>query len=171
MTGHTPFVYVYVLLIPLVNWSFANFPTVTTWDGGEWSAMSIVTGLVLVARDFAQREVGHYIFMPLMVGIAVSFAMAPPEIAAASALAFAVSECVDWLVYTVTKRPLSQRVMLSCIASAPVDTTIFLIGADMAIPGLFSWSTLICSIASKLFGGYVVYVTLKRRERRRHATA
>ena len=169
-TGGTPWVYVYVLLIPLVNWSFAHVPTVTTWDGGEWSPMSIVTGLVLVVRDLAQREIGHRIFIPLMIGIAISFAMAPPEIAAASALAFAISETIDWAMFTFTKRPLSKRILWSCGASAPVDSLVFLLGANIAIPGIFSWSTLICSIASKLSGAYVVYLHLKRRELRAVAT-
>ena len=39
----------------------------------------------------------------------------------ASAAAFAVSESVDWLVFAITKRPLKDRVLLSCAASAPVD--------------------------------------------------
>lgn len=165
-TGRSPWVYVYVLLIPLVNWSFANVPTYALWDEGNWSPMSVVTGLVLVVRDFAQREIGHMIFLPLMIGIGFSFIMAPPEIAAASALAFGVSEAIDWVIFTFTKRPLSTRVLWSCAASAPVDSAVFLIGANMAIPGIFSWSTLICSVASKLAGAYVVYRVLRRREGR-----
>ncbi len=163
--GGTPWVYVYVLLIPLVNWSFANVPTYEI-PGGSWNPMVVVTGLVLVVRDFAQREVGHAILLPLLIGIAVSFVMAPAEIALASALAFGISECIDWTIYTFTKKPLSARVMWSALAAAPVDSTVFLLGANVAVPGLFSWPTLLCSIASKLAGAYVVYLILKRRERR-----
>lgn len=163
-SGRSPWVYVYVLLIPLVNWSFANVPSYPVM-GGEWNPMVIVTGLILVVRDLAQREVGHTIFIPLMVGLVISFIMAPPEIAAASALAFGISETIDWAIFTITKRPLSGRIMMSCAASAPVDSLVFLLGANMAVPGLFSWPTLILSVASKLSGAYVVYLTLKRRER------
>ncbi len=155
----------YVLLIPLVNWSFANVPSYPVM-GGEWNPMVIVTGLILVVRDLAQREIGHTIFLPLCLGIAVSFIMAPPQIAMASAAAFAVSETIDWAIFTFTKRPLSKRILWSCGASAPVDSAIFLIGADMAVPGLFSWATLLCAIASKLGGAYVVYLHLKRREKK-----
>jgi hypothetical protein len=162
--GRTPWVYVYVVLIPLVNWSFANVPNYEVFSG-TWNPMVIVTGLVLVVRDFAQREVGHTIFLPLCVGIAFSFVMAPPQIAAASAIAFGLSECIDWLIYSFSKRPLSQRVLLSTVASAPIDSTVFLLGANMAVPGLFSWMTLLLSILSKIAGGYVVYSILKRRER------
>lgn len=162
--ARAPWVYVYVLLIPLVNWSFANVPSYPVW-GGEWNPMVVVTGLILVVRDLAQREVGHTIFLPLCVGIFVSFIMAPPQIAAASAIAFAISESIDWAIFTFTKRPLSGRILWSCGASAPVDSLVFLLGANMAVPGLFSWPTLLLSVASKLSGAYVVYLMLKRRER------
>ncbi|MES2984747.1 MAG: VUT family protein [Pseudomonadota bacterium] len=158
-------VYVYVALIPLVNWSFAHVPTVAMPDGGAWSPMAIVTGLVLVFRDFAQREVHHYIILPLMIGIGISYFMAPPAIALASGMAFAASELIDYVIFTVSKRPFSSRVMLSTMLSAPVDSALFLIIADIAVPGVFSTLTLITSVASKLFGAYVVYLLIKRRER------
>lgn len=163
-SGRTPWVYLYVLLIPLVNWSFANVPNYPI-GGGMWNPMTIPTGLVLVVRDFAQREVSHGIFLPLCVGIGISFVMAAPEIAIASALAFAVSECIDWAIYSFTRRPLSQRVLISTAVAAPVDSTVFLLGANMVVPGLFSWVTLVASVLSKLAGAYVVYLVLKRRER------
>jgi len=155
----------YLLLIPFVNWAFSWTPLVELPDGGMWSPFSIAVGLVLVFRDFAQREIGQYIFIPLIIGVAISFAMAPPEIAAASGAAFLVSELVDWALYTFSKKPLSARVMISSLASAPVDSIIYLTGANAAIPGLFSWWTLATMIASKLLGAYVVYVMLRRRER------
>jgi len=165
LRGRTPWTYLYVLLIPLVNWSFAHVPSYPVY-GGEWNPMVIVTGLILVVRDLAQREIGHTIFLPLCIGLAISFVMAPPEIAAASALAFGVSESIDWAIFTFTKRPLSRRILWSVSASAPVDSAVFLVVASMAVPGLFSWATLICSIASKLAGAWVVYVMLRRREGR-----
>lgn len=165
VTGRAPWVYLYVALIPFVNWSFAHVPTVSMPDGGAWSPMAIVTGLVLVVRDFAQREVGHAIFLPLLVGIFVSFFMAPPAIALASAAAFAISETVDWAVYSFTKRPLSERVLISSAIGAPVDSAVFWLLASLSVPGVFTWSTVLTAIASKLLGSYVVYLLLKRRER------
>jgi queuosine precursor transporter len=155
---------VYLLLIPLVNWAFSWTPLFELPDGGMWSPFSLVVGLVLVFRDFAQREIGHYIFVPLLIGVAISYLMAPPEIATASGIAFLVSELVDWAVYSFTRKPLSQRVMISSLAGAPVDSIIYLTGANMAFPGLFSWWTLATMIASKLIGAYVVYLMLKRQE-------
>ncbi len=164
ISGKTPWFYLYVLLIPFVNWSFAHVPTVPMPDGGAWSPLAIVTGLILVVRDFAQREVGHAIFIPLVLGIAISFTMAPPNIALASAAAFAVSELVDWVIFTLSKRPLSQRVLISTFASAPLDTGIFWLLASLSVPGVFTWSTVLTAITSKLLGCYVVYLLLKRRE-------
>lgn len=159
-------VYVYVLLIPAINLSFVYVPTVAMPDGGQWSPMAVITGLVLVFRDFAQREIGHYIFIPLCIGVVLSYLMAGPEIAMASGLAFLISELADWAVYTFTKRPLSQRVMISSLISAPIDSTVFLIGASFIVSGIFSPSTLLTSVVSKLFGAYVVYRILKQREMR-----
>lgn len=135
-------------------------------DGGQWAPFAVVTGLVLVFRDFAQREIGHFIFIPLIFGIIISYEMAGPEIALFSGLAFAISEFVDWLIYSFTQKPLSQRVLLSSVIAAPLDTTVFFIGADMVVPGIFSWSTVLTSIASKLLGTYIVFLIIRRQEQR-----
>ncbi len=155
-----------MLLIPLVNWGFAHIPTIPMPDGGNWAPMAIVTGLILVIRDFAQREVSHYILLPLLLGLFLSYLMAPPEIALASGIAFGVSEMIDYIVYTTTNRPLSERVLISSGISAPIDSTLFLLIGNFAIEGLFTWLTLLTSIASKLLGAYAVYLILKRREKR-----
>lgn len=130
--------FIYMALIPLVNWSFAHTPVIALPDGGAWAPFAIVTGLVLVVRDFAQREIGHRIFIPLVIGIAISFVMAPPAIALASAAAFGVSEFVDWLVYSTVKRPLSQRVLISSVFSAPLDSAAFWFLASFSVAGTFA---------------------------------
>src|SRR5262249_15888447 len=140
----------YVGLIPLINWSFAHVPTVPMWDGGVFQPLAIVTGLVLVVRDFAQRELGHDVFGAMALGLIFSAMTTPLAIAAASGIAFLVSETADWAVYTFTKRPLSQRILISSLVGAPIDTAIFLFGANMVTPGVFAWSTAITSIVSKL---------------------
>lgn len=164
-------VYLYIVIIPIVNLSFTLVPTLPMPDGGMWAPFAIVTGLVLVLRDLAQREVGHYIFIPLVIGIAFSYVLAGPEIAFASATAFAISELADWAVYTFSKRPLSQRILLSSAIGAPIDSAVFFFLADSIVPGIFAWSTVLTSIASKLFGAYVVSVMIRRREQRVQAVA
>ena len=155
---------IYVGLIPTINTLFLYVPTLPLPDGGHFTPLSILVGLVLVFRDFCQREVGHYVFIPLILGAFLSYVMAGSEIALASGLAFFISECIDWAVYSFTKKPLSQRVMLSSIIAAPIDTVVFMVGASLVIEDFMHISTLVVMIASKLAGAYVVYRLLKRRE-------
>lgn len=166
LTGKTPWFYLYVVLVPLVNWSFSVVPSISMPDGGSWPPVAIVTGFILVARDFAQREAGHYIFVGLGIGVLVSFFMAPATIAIASAAAFAVSELVDWALYTFSKRPLSERVLLSSIIAAPLDTTLFWYLASLSVEGVFTPLTLITAAVSKLLGAFVVFLMLKHREKK-----
>ncbi|GGZ19809.1 VUT family protein [Asticcacaulis endophyticus] len=171
-SGRTPWTYFYVFLIPFVNWSFAHVPSIPMPDGGAWPPLAIVTGFILVARDFAQREVGHHIFVAVFIGMAVSFLMAPPAIAIASAAAFLVSEVVDWAIYTFSKRPLSERVLISSVVAAPLDTTLFwgLASLSAEASGTFTPLTLVTAAASKLVGAYVVYLLLKQREKKAAVT-
>jgi len=53
----------------------------------------------------------------LCAGI-ISYFMSAPAVAIASVTAFLISETVDWLVYTVTKKPLSQRILYSSLIRA-----------------------------------------------------
>jgi uncharacterized PurR-regulated membrane protein YhhQ (DUF165 family) len=157
---------VYVCLMPLINWSFAAVPLIPLPFIGAYQPLAIVTGLVLVVRDFAQREIGHRVLLAMLVGLAFSTMTTPLAIVAASGAAFLISEIVDWAVYTWTKRPLSQRIMLSSLIAAPLDSTAFLIGANIAQPGSLSAGTLATSIASKLIGAAVVAALVARRESR-----
>ncbi|MEH6488160.1 hypothetical protein [Hyphomonas oceanitis] len=129
----------YVALIPFLNWSFGVIPEFEILDkSASWPRglslhpMTIVTGMVFVVRDFVQREMGHRVLAVMAMAVAWSFFYAWPVIALASGIAFAVSEGVDWLMFTFTKYRLSTRILLSSALAAPVDTTVFLYGADLA---------------------------------------
>jgi uncharacterized PurR-regulated membrane protein YhhQ (DUF165 family) len=159
----------YVALMPLINWAFAGIPTIPipeTLGGGEWHPFTIVTGLVLVARDFAQREIKHWIFAAMVVGLTLSTLTAWPVIVLASAAAFLISETADWAVYTFVKRPLSQRIILSSLIGAPVDQLFFLWLASFAVPGIFAWGSVLTGIVSKLVGAWVVSRLVARQEQR-----
>ncbi|HWU50305.1 MAG TPA: VUT family protein [Asticcacaulis sp.] len=165
-TGRAPWTYLYIVLIPFINWCWAAVPTVPLPDHGEWTPMAVVTGLVLVVRDFAQREIGHWIFIPLAIAIAASFYTSPSNIALASAVAFAISESVDWALFTFLKLPLSKRVFISAGLGAPIDTTVFYLMASATIAGIFNIYAIGSSIASKLVGCLIVYLLMKHRERK-----
>jgi hypothetical protein len=155
---------IYIILIPLVNWAFSWTPLFELPDGGKWSPFSLVVGLILVFRDFAQQEIGHFIFLPLAIGVGISFVMAPPQIALASGVAFLFGEGVDWLIFTFTHAPLSKRVLYSSFASVPVDSVIYLTGANQVVPGLFTWWMLGTMVVSKMVGAIAVYFLIKKRE-------
>ena len=160
----------YVGLMPFINWSFGAVPTtpIPEWlGGGAFQPLAIVTGLVLVVRDFAQREMKHWVWGAMIAGLVLSMLTSWIVVVFASAAAFLISETVDWAVYTFSKRPLSQRIMLSSTFSAPLDQMVFIWLASQ-IPGqegIFAWGTILTGIASKLLGAFIVSRLLAARER------
>jgi queuosine precursor transporter len=160
---------IYIGLMPVINWSFAAVPTTPIPDwlgGGLFQPLAIVTGLVLVVRDFAQRELKHWIWGAMILGLMLSTLTSWITVVVASGLAFMISETVDWAVYTFSKRPLSERIMISSLASAPLDQIVFIGMASMVVPGIFAWGTILTGIVSKLFGAWVVSRIVAAQERR-----
>jgi uncharacterized PurR-regulated membrane protein YhhQ (DUF165 family) len=159
----------YVGLMPLINWSFAAVPTFAIPEylgGGAFQPLAIVTGLVLVVRDFTQREIKHWVWGAMIVGLALSTLTSWITIVVASGAAFLISESVDWAVYTFSKRPLSQRIMISSLASAPLDQVVFIWLASFVVPDIFAWGTVLTGIASKLIGAWVVSQIVAAQERK-----
>ena len=96
--------FIYVALIPFLNWSFGIIPefqilaptgTGLTAQGVSLHPMTMVTGMVFVVRDFVQREMGHRVLLVMAMAIAWSFYYAWPVIALASGIAFAIAACVE----------------------------------------------------------------------------
>ncbi|MBA4227376.1 MAG: hypothetical protein C0456_12160 [Hyphomonas sp.] len=171
--------FIYVALIPFLNWSFSVIPQAQIIaPGGDYAPgvalhpMTMVTGMVFVIRDFVQREMGHKVLILMAIAVAWSFFYSWPVIALASGIAFAVSELVDWMVYTFTKYRLSTRILISSALASPVDTTVFLYGADIAQqmqlgaePGNMlhpvNW---IVFVIGKMVGAVIVSYVIRRRE-------
>lgn len=171
--------FLYFITIPFLNWSFGVIDSLTLLaptgafpKGIELHPLTMVTGLVFVFRDFVQRGMGHRVLIVMALAIAWSFYYAWPVIALASGIAFAISELTDWLIYTFTKYRLSTRIILSSAVAAPVDTTIFLYGADLARqmrlgdePGnMLHWANWIVFILGKMVGAVIVSWLIRRRE-------
>ncbi len=157
----------YVALIPFINWSFTWAPMIPVAEGVAFNPVTVVTGLVLVVRDFAQREIGHYVLAAMAVALGLTFLTSGGELALASGLAFAISELADWAVYTFTKRPLHERILLSSLLGAPIDTTVFLVMAERIVDGVFSWPNLMMSVLGKLAAAALVAEIVRRRVMRR----
>lgn len=176
--------YLYVALIPFLNWTFGKFSgfDVTNELGGMFSTstkilinpLTIATGMVFVVRDFVQREMGHKVLVLMALAVAWSFYYSWPVIALASGIAFAISETADWLIFTFTKYRLSTRILLSSALAAPIDTTVFLYGADLArqlqlgepAGTMFNAPNWILFIVGKMIGAVIVSHMIRRREDR-----
>lgn len=141
----------YLISMVLVNVGFAYVPL---FHG--WPPMSLAVGLVFVLRDFAQREIGHKVIGLMLVGAVLSYFMASPAIAFASCAAYLAGETLEWVVYTWTKRPFKDRMLLSCLFGTPLDSAVFL-----ALIGFFSVTGVVLMTLSKMLGAVVVYSMLR----------
>jgi uncharacterized PurR-regulated membrane protein YhhQ (DUF165 family) len=153
------FTMLYIALIVAVNYAFSQVSPITLPDGTVWPPVALIVGFVFVVRDFAQREVGHRVLLAMLVGAGLSYYMADPFVAMASAAAFAVSELVDWAVYSFTGRPLSQRILYSSALGTPIDSVVFLYGI-----GLLSATGVAAMTLSKMAGALLVWWIVRRRE-------
>ena len=108
----------YISSVVLINYAFSSAPHLDV----IWSAWG---GLVFILRDMVQTRFGHGALVAMLAALVLSYITSEPAIALASATAFFVSELIDWLVFSITKRPLRDRLWLSSALSIPVDTFIF----------------------------------------------
>jgi len=149
------FLIAYISSVVLINFAFSTAPHLDV----IWSAWG---GLVFILRDMVQTRFGHGAIIAMLAALVLSYVTSDPAIALASATAFAVSECIDWLVFGITKRPLHDRLWISSALSIPLDTFIFfgLIGAlTPAVVGT--------ALASKFAGVTVVWLIMAWRIRKR----
>ncbi len=150
----------YVFMILAINMAFAYTPLIELPGGELWPPMSLVVGFVFVIRDYAQRHVGHNILWGMLAGCALSWYLASPKLAMASAAAFALGELADWAIFTFTKKKFSERILFSSLLGAPLDSLVFLLLVGIATPVAFVTMTL-----SKLVGAFIVYYLVRRREK------
>ncbi len=159
---------IYLALIPFLNWTFGHadaiMQPVPFIEDAIFNPITILTGLVFVVRDFAQREMGHRILIVMALAIGWSFYYAYPPIAMASAAAYAISETVDWSLFTFTKFRLSTRVLASSALASPIDTVVFLYGASFTDPTQFSIWNIIFMIIGKMIGAVIIFYMLRARE-------
>lgn len=158
----------YILMIPFVNWSFTWAPSWKLFGEFVFNPVTIVTGLVLVVRDFAQRQVGHFVFFAMLVALVLTVVLAGPNIAVASGAAFFISETVDWALFSFTRASLPMRVLLSAAVAIPIDSVAFLLLADTmhaTQTAAFTPANIIMSVFGKMIGLAVVMLLLRRRQR------
>lgn len=118
------------------------------------SAGTYAAGVALGLRDYIQSVLGRYSTLPLIaVAALLSYLVASPAIATASAAAFALSELTDFAIYTPLRaRGWVRAVMASVFLGAIVDSLVFLhvsgFGVTWAsvegqVLGKFVWAMLV----------------------------
>ena len=146
----------YVLTVVLINYGFHVVQPIQT-PIGAISIMSFVAGLVFITRDYAQREIGNKVIYLIIIASVISYFMSSPFVAVASFTAFFISEAIDYLIYTKTKKQMADRILFSSAVSTPVDSIIFL-----TIIGHFSISSVVIMTASKMVSAVIVYLIIKK---------
>lgn len=153
---------IYIMSAVLINLSFTYIQPFTLPNGDIWSIGSLLAGAIFVFRDFAQREVGHIKVLGLMcIAGAISYVMASPFIAVVSLVSFAVSEIMDYIIFTTHKGSFRSRIIKSSLISVPVDTIIFLTAINH-----LSTISFIIMISSKLV---CLYFVARMQEERQNA--
>jgi uncharacterized PurR-regulated membrane protein YhhQ (DUF165 family) len=131
------FLVLFCLTIPAANWLIGHVGTVCVPNGpclvpvvpGVMAPSGVLMiGLALVLRDLVQRRLGVEVGIgAIIVGSAISAALAPPSLVVASAAAFLLSEFADFAVYTpLARRRLVAAVFASSVVGLVVDSIVFL---------------------------------------------
>ena len=88
----------------------------------------LMVGAALVLRDAVQEAFGaKWAFASVILGVVISYLLADPWIAFASLTAFALSELLDFAVYTyIREKGRALAVLMSGIVGAISDSAAFL---------------------------------------------
>ena len=139
----------FLACIPLANWMLGHVGTVCVPDGpclvpvapGLLAPSGVLTvGAALVLRDVVQRCLGLAAgLLAIALGTALSSLVAPGALVLASGVAFALSELVDFAIYTpLQRRRLTLAVVVSSVVGLTVDSVVFLtlaFGSLAFLPG------------------------------------
>lgn len=118
----------YVATIVVANWLTGHFGLVPAGFALLVTAGTYVAGLALGLRDVLQDRAGVlWVVGGIVAGTAASFVAGTPEIAAASGVAFLLSELIDLAVYTPLRRRGWRRALIvSNLVGSVADTLVFL---------------------------------------------
>lgn len=127
----------FVSTIAAANYATTEFGLISAGFGLMVLAGTYMAGLALGLRDALQESGGKWWTVgAIIAGTLLSFALADPMIAAASGVAFGLSEFADLLVYTpLRKKGFRRAVIASGAVGALVDTLLFLWIAGFPITG------------------------------------
>lgn len=155
----------YILTIPTANWMIGSFGycdpypcTIPVGFGLFAPSGVLMIGLAFSLRDYVQEQIGLWgAAWAIAGGAALSMIVAPPALAVASVLAFALSEGLDLAVYTPLRRlskPLG--VLASGVVGSIVDSAVFLFVAFGSL--LFIQGQIVGKIEMTIFAAAAVYI-------------
>lgn len=152
----------YVAVIVAANWATDTLGLVPIGLGLMVTAGTFAAGAALIIRDGLQRHTGRvWMLAAILTGAAISAVTSNPALAVASGVAFAVSELVDWAVFTpLAARSLPTAVVVSSLVAAPVDTVLFLHLAGFGV----TWPAVAGQLIVKTGMAAAVALWLTRRE-------
>lgn len=165
--------YAYVLSIFAANLAVSYFGLIKMF-GLTFPAGALCVGLCFSLRDLVQQEFGHKVWWFMLASMVVSVLSGAVlshlpipmwKVVLASAVAFIVSESIDWCVYTITKMDLVYRVAISNIFSGIADSFLFVgiaFGAWGWIPPVYGQATV-----KYISGLLVIPIILYFRRRRK----
>lgn len=143
------------------NWLIGRFGVVPVGFGLMAPAGVYAIGPALVLRDLVQWSLGKRIaLVVLAVGAVLSYLVADPHVATASAAAFAVSELVDFAVFTWLAPRWARAVLAGGVAGLLLDSLVFLLiafGSLAFFPG---------QVLGKAYGVVAATVVIAVRRRR-----
>jgi len=146
----------YIGCILFLNILLVRLPLIHSF-GEQFSPADVLVGIIYIVRDFAQREIKHYIIIAMLIGAGLSYVFSTPSIALASLLSFISGEMLDWLIFSFTQKPLRQRLLLSSIVSTPIDSWVFLMIANR-----LSLLPFIIMSTGKIAGVFILWIAWLR---------
>lgn len=141
----------YLATIVAANWAITRYGVVPVGFGLMAPAGVYFAGLAFTLRDLLHEAAGRLVVLAaILAGAGLSFAVASPRLAVASAVAFGLSELADFVVYEpLRKRRWLLAVAASNIVGLVVDSALFLslaFGSLAFLPGQVvgkAWMTLL----------------------------
>lgn len=118
----------YIATIPAANWLVTEYGVQPVGFGFLAPAGVYALGLALVLRDLAREAAGRRaVVAAIAVGAVLSWWLADPALALASAAAFMVAESMDFAVYEpLRRRGLPVAMLASNAVGILADSLIFL---------------------------------------------
>lgn len=156
----------YLATIVAANWAVRRFGVIPVGMGYQAPAGVYFASAALILRDAAQYGTGKRWTLAVMAaGVALSALVAGPQLALASGAAFALSESLDFALFTWIAPRWAWAVLAGGVAGAVADSIVFLsvaFGSLAFLPG---------QVLGKCYGIALASGVIAWRTRRRLARA